>query len=210
MSEPAGPASGPFLPVPGTEPAPPGDDLEDLPGWIPQPRTNRLTPVLVAALVAVIGFAGGVLAERRHNPGTGTAPVAFTGGARSFGQGFAGQGFGGQGTGGPGFGGQGTGGLPGQGAAGAPPGGEAAGGVGAGGPAAGVPVVVGTVVDVSGTTLRVRNFAGTVVVVRVPAGTPVTVAGLGGLRAGLPVSVAGTRAADGSVTATAVVNRSAG
>jgi hypothetical protein len=176
---------------PGTELPAPGDDLEDLPGWIPQPRTNRLTPVLVAALVAVIGFAGGVLADRRLGPGTSTVPVAFAGGARAFGgQGFGGQGFGGQGTGGQGLGGQGLGGgLPGQGAAGAPTGAAAA------ATPSGVPVVVGTVLDVSGTTLRVRNFAGTVVVVRVPAGTPVTVAGLGSLRAGLPVSVTGTRAA---------------
>ena len=52
------------------------------------------------------------------------------------------------------------------------------------------------------------NFAGTKVVVRVPAGTPVTTPGLTGLKKGQTVSVEGTRASDGTVTATAVVSRS--
>ena len=74
--------------------------------------------------------------------------------------------------------------------------------------ATGVPVVVGTVVSVGVDRITVKNFAGTQVVVHVPAGTPVTAAGLGGLKKGGTVLVQGTRTQDGTVTATAVVGRS--
>ena len=71
-----------------------------------------------------------------------------------------------------------------------------------------MPVVVGTVVSVGTDRITVKNFAGAQVVVHVPAGTPVTTAGLGGLTKGRTVLVQGTRAQDGTVTATAVVSRS--
>ena len=74
--------------------------------------------------------------------------------------------------------------------------------------AGGAPAVVGTVASVGTDRITVKNFAGAQVVVRVPAGTPVTSAGLGGLRKGQTVLVQGTKAQDGSVTATAVTARS--
>jgi hypothetical protein len=62
---------------------------------------------------------------------------------------------------------------------------------------------------ISGSTLKVTNFAGTIVTVTVPVTTTVTVTGLGGLTVGAPVSVVGTKAADGTVTATSITSRKA-
>jgi hypothetical protein len=66
------------------------------------------------------------------------------------------------------------------------------------------------VVSVSSGGLVVKNFAGAMVTVHVGVGVPVTTSGLGGLKAGASVSVTGTKAGDGSVTATSVTSRKAG
>jgi hypothetical protein len=175
---------------PTAPPYPDDGELDEVDGWIPQPRTNRLTVLLVAGLVAVAGFAGGVFAQRQRTPASASAASALGAGA------VTGQ----------------RGGLPAGGfGAGQAPAAAAGPGAGPAAPTSGSPpVVVGTVVDATATTLRVRNFAGTVVVVHVPAGTPVTTAGLGGLRAGAAVAVTGTKSADGSVVASSVVNRTTG
>jgi hypothetical protein len=52
------------------------DDLLD-PEWERPKRTSRLTLALVAALLVVLGFAGGVLTERAVG---GAAPTTVTGG----------------------------------------------------------------------------------------------------------------------------------
>ncbi|TWF76054.1 hypothetical protein FHX44_111941 [Pseudonocardia hierapolitana] len=52
------------------------DDLLDL-EWERPKRTSRLTVALVAALIFVLGFAGGVLTERALTP---DAPTMVTGG----------------------------------------------------------------------------------------------------------------------------------
>jgi hypothetical protein len=52
------------------------DDLLDL-EWERPKRTSRLTIALVAALIFVLGFAGGVLTERALTP---DAPTMVTGG----------------------------------------------------------------------------------------------------------------------------------
>jgi hypothetical protein len=65
-------------------------------------------------------------------------------------------------------------------------------------------------VSVSQGELVVKNFAGLKVSVHVAVGIPVTTSGLGGLKAGATVSVTGTKAGDGSITATSVVSRKAG
>jgi hypothetical protein len=211
--EPAAPA-GTGRALPGGDGTGPDDDMradadDDLFGdWEPR-RISRLTVVLAAAVLVVGGFAVGAVIGKRSAP---AATAATAAGAAAGGR-FAGQngaGFGG----GTGFGGAGGARGAGAGAAGAGGGAGTAGGAGAAGAAGGAgigtgtPVVVGTVQSVSGARLVVKNFAGAQVVVRVPAGTPVTTTGLAGLNKGRIVSVQGTRAADGSVTATAIVSRS--
>jgi hypothetical protein len=186
---------------------PDADDLDLLDqAWTPPRRVSRLTVVLAAGLVAALGFAGGVLVQKQHDAGLAGSPTA---GAATAARQFArANGFGGAGP---------TGGLgadsPGTGQGGpAGSGGTGSGGTGSGGTgsASGTPVVVGTVVSVGRGTLVVQNFAGAKVTVRVPTGTPVTSASLTGLRAGMTVSVTGTKAADGTVTATSVSSRSNG
>lgn len=169
--------------------------------WTSPHRVGRVTLLLAGGLVAALGFAGGALVQRSHDGG-----LASTGGA---GAGAAGRafarsgGFGGFGTptgGGSGTGGSGTG----TGGQGTDSGGRAG---SAGGAGTGAPVVVGKVLSVGAGSVVVENFAGTKVTVRVPATAAVTTTGLTGLRPGATVSVTGTKAADGSVTATSVTSR---
>ena len=177
--------------------------------WTPPQRVSRLTVILAVGVVAALGFAGGVLVQKQHDAGlAGASNSGTAAAARQFARA---NGFGGAGApGGFGAGAPGIGGTAGSGAAGT--GGTGSGGTGSGGTgsASGTPVVVGTVVSVGRGTLVVQNFAGAKVSVHVPAGTPVTAASLTGLRAGMTVSVIGTKAADGTVTATSVSSRSNG
>jgi len=164
-----------------------GSDLFGDEQWDRPPRTNRLTRVLLVAILVVAGFGGGVLVQKHAGSSSGSAssfPSGFPTGGFSPGAG----GFGGPAAGG------GT--------------STAAGGSGAASSQA--PVVVGTVKSVSGTTVLVANFAGTVVTVTVPATATVTTPGLKPLAAGETVSVSGAKQADGSVVATAIVARAAG
>ena len=176
--------------APGDEPvsaqdADPGEsDLFSDPHWDRAPVANRLTRVLLVAILVVAGFGGGVALEKAHGTTSSATGPAFPGG-------FSGAG-------------RGAGALPGLGAAGAGPS-SAAGSV----PAA-VPVVVGTVQAVDGTTLTVQNFAGATVTVLVPATATVTAPGLAPVSAGETVSVVGTQQPDGSVVASAVTARAAG
>jgi hypothetical protein len=157
-------------------------------------RPGRLTITLVAAILATVAFGGGVLVQK-HYGGTTTAAgglgAAGAGGAlnRNFPGAYGNFGGAGAGAGGAG----------------------AAGGAQTGGAAAAdTPSVVGTVVKVSGTTVTVKNFAGKLITVKVPAGTTISLSStltLTGLKAGTSVAVVGTAAADGSVTASAVTAR---
>jgi hypothetical protein len=54
------------------------------------------------------------------------------------------------------------------------------------------------------------NFAGKAITVTVPPTATVTTSGLGGLKPGAPVAVAGTANPDGSVTATSITSRTTG
>jgi len=72
------------------------------------------------------------------------------------------------------------------------------------------PVAVGTVTSINGNTLTLTNFAGKAITVTVPPTATVTTAGLGGLKPGAPVAVAGTANPDGSVTATSITSRTTG
>ncbi|GAA3111147.1 hypothetical protein GCM10010464_87510 [Pseudonocardia yunnanensis] len=158
-------------PKPTDDPAPVDDDLF-AENWDKPRRTNRLTAVLVALIMAALAFAGGVAAQKAHDKGLVTASAATR--ARGAGVGA--------------------------------PGGPAAGG--AGGTAS--PVAIGTVKSISGSTLTLTNSAGAVVTVTVPPTATVTTDGLGGLVAGVTVSVAGTNAADGTVTATSITSHRTG
>ena len=165
-----------------------GSDLFGDDQWDRPPRTNRLTRVLLVAILVVAGFGGGILVQKHAGSSSGSAS--------SFPNGFA----------------------PGSGssrAAGAfsglaPGGATSTAASGSGAASAQAPVVVGTVTSVSGTTLVVTNFAGTAVTVTVPATATVTTPGLTPLAAGQTVSVSGAKQADGSVVATAIVARAAG
>lgn len=148
-------------------PADPDDDLFDE-SWQAAKRTDRLTAVLVVALLVVGGFVGGVLAQKHHDSGI----VAATAGVRRAG------------------------------------GGAVGGGAGAAGDAGtGTPVVTGTVRTVDTDAIEVTDSTGVIVRVFVPTTATVTTPGLGGLASGDPVSVTGTKAVDGSITATGVTAR---
>ena len=164
-----------------------GGDLFGDEQWDRPPRTNRLTRVLLVAILVVAGFGGGVLVQKHAGSSSSSAS--------SFASRFAAAGGTSRGAGG--FGGL------------APAGGTSTAASGSGA-AAQAPVVVGTVKSVSGTTVLVANFAGTVVTVTVPATATVTTPGLAPLAAGQTVSVSGAKQADGSVVATAIVARAAG
>ena len=142
--------------------------------------------VLAAALLVVAGFAGGAFAARRNSTttaaGGGAAAAAAAGGGfagyRGAGRQEAAAGQAGAGrcrcgcgcaAGAGGFGGAGGGRRDRHGGRGAP-------------------AVVGTVASVGTDRITVKNFAGAQVVVRVPAGTPVTSAGLGGSARARPCS----------------------
>jgi len=178
------------LETPYGDPAlsPEGDDDLDL---APPPRRHlgALTGTLLAGLLAAGTFAGGVLAQKSHDRGLlAGATVGRAGRTAAFaGGGFAGGGF----------------------AGGAGGGGAGGGGAGSGTAAAG-PVVIGTVVSSTGTSLVVKNFAGRTVTVSLGEGTAVTrstAVAPAALRPGTAVSITGTTAPDGSVTATAVTSR---
>lgn len=179
-----------------TEPAGPFEDDDDLLDVTPPRRPSRVTAALLAGIVAAAGFAGGAYVQKRHDAGLTSAAAGPAGGAAAFRGGFGGtaprgvEAPGGFGDAAPGAGsGAGSGGA-------------------AGGSGTAAPAVVGKVVAVSGTTLTVRNFAGRTVKVTVPDGASVTTAvPLPSLKAGTSVSVTGTAAVDGTVTATGVTAR---
>jgi hypothetical protein len=143
-------------------------------GWQAPKRASRLTVALVVALLVVGGFAGGVLVQKHHD--SGLLATGPTAAGRRAG-------------GGPGGGGQ-------------PTARPSAGGTTD--EAAGSPVVVGTVRTVDNDAIEVTDRSGAIVRVFVPRTAQVTTLGLGGLAYGTPVSVMGTKAVDGSVTATSV------
>lgn len=167
-------------------------------------KVTKVTVVLMVAILAGIAFLGGAVVQKQWGSSTSTngfRAAAAAAGARQGGFGGAEGGFGGAAGGyGGGFGG-GTQGGPGTGAATGSTGSTGSTGTSA------TPVVVGTVTKVSGRTLTVKNFGGKSVTVKAPKGTTVTnssASALSGLDKGSSVSVVGTKAADGTVTATSI------
>jgi hypothetical protein len=172
------------------------DDLFDLDDDARQ-RPGRVTFVLAAAVIAGLGFTGGAYAQR-HLGGTTTGAPS---GLRSqVTRGMSAEGF-------PGGGAMPSG-APGH-SSGSSSGSSAGGSSGTSAVATSTtPVVVGTVTAIDTGTLTVKNLGGTSVVVKVATGTPITVNGLGSaLKVGSLVSVTGTKAVDGSVTARSVTAR---
>jgi hypothetical protein len=189
----------------------PDDDLFE-PDWDKPKRTNKLTWVLVALLVAALAFAGGVTLQKNHDEALAVAAAgtraradqsAALGIGGGGGAGGAGGGVGSSSGSGGGSGGTGSGSGGAQSGSGSTTGGS-------GGTAAATPVAIGTVKSISGTTFTLTNFAETVVTVTVPPTATVTTNGLQGLVVGATVSVAGTTSADGNVTATSVTSRKTG
>jgi hypothetical protein len=174
----------------GPERVDPDDEMFDE-SWNAPKKTNRLTAALVVALLVVAGFAGGVLVQKHHDVGLAAAAA----GVAPRRAGGAGNG-GGRGQGAP--------------SSAAPTAGAGAGAGTAGDTATGAPVVEGTVRTVNKDSIEVTDGSGAVVRVFVPQSATVSARGLGGLAFNDPVSVAGVKEVDGSVTATSVTVRAAG
>jgi hypothetical protein len=171
---------------------PPVNDDDD---FAPRPRyrMGALSILLVAVLVAGLGFLGGVSVGKNH-ASTTTATRGGTA-ARA-------GGFGGAFPGGEGFAGA-------AGTAGAPAAAGAAGSTtGTTSGTSTIPTVIGTVASISGQTLVVKNLGGTSVTVHMTATTTVTkTATAPALATGQGVSVYSTAATDKSVTATNITVR---
>jgi hypothetical protein len=179
--------------MPTVTPADAERQAEELPddglfeqGWDKPKRTSRFTIVLLAALLVVLGFAGGALAEQSLGSAAAggvpqVAPAA--GGARGSGQG-----------------------APPTGVGGRPAGGAPA-AAGAADPGAPAPTVTGTIRSIDGNTLALTDDAGAAVTVSVSDSSSVTTRGLGGLAVGTSVSVVGSKDPEGSITATSVTAR---
>lgn len=152
-------------------------------------RLSLVTSTLLVVLIAVLAFAGGAMVVKNTN-GTSTSALAGAGqGVR-----FAGGGAGGGGLGGGAAAGTAT--------------GTATGGTASTSTASPPIAVVGTVTSLTGTTMKVKNLGGKTVTVKLPTGTHITTVttatGTTPLANGKTVSVTGTTAADGIVTASTV------
>jgi hypothetical protein len=155
-----------------------GDDA-DLAAVPPRRHVPAITKLLFVAIVATLAFGGGVLVQKQHDASLTSTPSV------------------------PDFASLiGGGGLPTGGGGGANSTG--------GSSTSDVPVLVGTVESVSGSDLTVTDLGGTSHVVHASPTTTLSVTGADwsvSLKPGATVSVQGTRAADGSVTATGVTQR---
>ena len=191
-TQPVAPTASTFPTDPDT--AMPEEDDADLAAVPPRRRVPALTKLLFVAIIGALAFGGGVLVQKQHDA-TLTSASRVPDFASLFG----------------------AGGLPtgagpraGAGASSAP----GIGGAGTGGSAAGstgdVPVLIGTVESISGSDLTVKDLGGATHVVHGTATTVLSVISAdwsGSLKTGATVSVQGTKAPDGSVTATAVTQR---
>jgi hypothetical protein len=183
------------------EPAEEHDEWLDEPEELPRrPRRRLLTPVplaLLAALLIACGFIGGVLIEKGQG-GTASASAGASGAIASRLAGFKGAAPGAAGGAGASGGGAGS-----KGGAGAFP------GLGA---SAGGGVTTGEVAYVSGNTLYVTDSQGNTVKVNASAGSKVTKTvstKAQSIRPGSTVVVLGSKAKNGSISATSITVGSA-
>jgi Domain of unknown function (DUF5666) len=153
-----------------------------------QPAARRRLPWLTAALavglIAGLAFTGGVLVQKNHDT-TSTAnglPTGLPAGLGNLPAGFP------------------------NGGAGAP----GAAGAGTGTTSSAGPVLVGTVTSIDGTTVKVKDLSGTVHAVSTTSDTTLARTGLkasAALANGDTVTITGTKASDGTVTATGITIR---
>jgi hypothetical protein len=157
-------------------------DFEELP---PKRRVPTITKVLLVGILVAAGFSGGVMIQKNFGASSASSPSGFPSFAGGIPAGFP--------TG-----------------AGAGGGGASNAGSGEGSTAASGPVVIGTVVSVSGNDVTVKDLGDATHVVHVTATTGLATTGVDwstSLKPGSTVSVNGTKADDGSVTATTVTQR---
>lgn len=153
-------------------------DFAELP---PKRRVPVLTKGLIVGILMVVAFGGGVMIQKQHDASSASASSSF-----------------------PSF----AGGIPAG--AGAGGGGASNGGASGGSTAASGPVVVGTVVGVAGNDVTVKDLGGSTHVVHVSATTGLATTSVTwstSLKPGTTVSVNGTKADDGTITATTVTQR---
>ena len=144
----------------------------------PKRRVPLLTKGLIVGILMVVAFGGGVMIQKQHDASSASASSSF-----------------------PSF----AGGIPAGAGAGASNGGASGGSTTASGP-----VVVGTVVGVAGNDVTVKDLGGSSHVVHVSATTGLATTSVDwstSLKPGTTVSVNGTKADDGTVTATTVTQR---
>jgi Domain of unknown function (DUF5666) len=161
------------------------EDDADITALPPRRRVPALTKLLFVAILGTLAFGGGVLVQKQHDASLTASPASL---ASLFAGGLPAGGGGGLGAGPT--------------ASGSPTGGTGSTGV--------VPVLIGTVESVNGSDLTVKDLGGTSHVVHATATTTISVASAdwsASLKVGATVSIQGSKAADGSVTATAVTQR---
>ena len=149
----------------------------------PRRRVPLLTKGLIVGILVVLAFSGGVMIQKQHDAGSASVSSSFPSLA---------------------------GGIPAGAGAGAAGAGASNGGASGGSTAASGPVVVGTVVGVAGNDVTVKDLGGSSHVVHVSATTGLAATSVDwstSLKAGTTVSVNGTKADDGSITATTVTQR---
>jgi hypothetical protein len=159
----------------------PDDDAEF--AELPQKRqVPALTKLLIVGILVAFSFAGGVLVQKQRDASQASVQPAFPGGAGGL----------------PGF-------LAGAGATGR------SSLTGGGSPAAATgPVLVGTIESVSGGDITVKDLGGKTHAVHTGATTGLAVTGAQwstSLPPGTTVSIEGTKADDGTVTATTITRR---
>jgi hypothetical protein len=171
------------------------DEGADADDFIPRAphRIGKLTIALFGALLLTGGFLGGVLTQKHHDTGltasrTGGGAATRTGGGQFAGLGGEGGGVGGSAAR------------------------SASNGAGTGGSTGSTdtngPAVIGQIVSVHGSTVIVQNLGGKRVTVHLGTDTTVsTKAKPTDLKAGQSVTVAGSTAADGSVTASTIAGQ---
>ena len=170
----------PAEPARPTDRAP--DDDAEFAELVPKRQVPALTKLLVVGILVAISFAGGVLVQKQHDASQTSALPTSPGGAGGL----------------PAF-------LTGAGATG---GGSSTGR----GPstAASGPVLVGTIESVSGGDITVKDLGGKTHAVHTGATTGFAVTGAEwstSLPPGTTVSIEGTKADDGTVTATTITRR---
>jgi hypothetical protein len=155
-------------------------DFAELP---PRRRVPLLTKGLIVGILMVVAFGGGVVIQKQHDASSASTSTGF-----------------------PSL----SGGIPAGAGAGTGGGGAGNGGASGGSAAASGPVVVGTVVGVAGNDVTVKDLGGSSHVVHVSATTGLATSSVDwstSLKPGTTVSVNGTKADDGTITATTVTQR---